>query len=635
MRPLQILHKHPKVQPLGLSSATFEELDELLSGGASLEELFRKKSLTLPAQERLEFWQLWHHATVSGTRLERLNQSRTDAGQELIPATLATLALQSEIPLEIEMLSLLLADLPSVGLPKHLRHEAISAGLELWRGCLMHLYEEVSLSIEDKAYPPLELCSLEESAALFTSISQGKSLSFEWPIDAFSEVAAHCGSALNSLVQQRPPVSFFKSLFEPIFTQGLIELKARQVMKTITDGLGEWLHEKMALPRAEGQSFAGAWSSDGEVTVVIVNRDGKLSMQRRFEGYENDLPTLAFGINELLKSGKARRLACPEGEQRGSLSPELKAELERHDVELSEGSTEGLSSTRWLSKQSLDVQGALRLTQRMIRPSRFWGQSDLEALLLGWIPKSLLPHLSLSELLRVIDERRQLSIQTLKVPPREKKKREKAQPKRPENEAQSLKELTRGMPLKGIVTRLKAFGAFVDLNLEQEGMIHLSELSTKRISHPSHVLKVGQEVEVHVLSVDLARSRLSLTLRGAPEAPRGDRSEEERSLAPAGRRRGGDKGERRGGANSNAPEGRRGGRRGGRGRGSTSGRDDASRQRGAGARDQVPRSARNGENSKSAKGGPRRERRGEQRQPAQKSAEQDQLSAFESLFGKK
>jgi len=75
-----------------------------------------------------------------------------------------------------------------------------------------------------------------------------------------------------------------------------------------------------------------------------------------------------------------------------------------------------------------------------------------------------------------------------------------------------LSELREGMRLKGKVISLADFGAFVDLG-GADGLVHLSEISWKRVAHPREVLRVGQEVEVEVLNVDHDRKRIGLSLK--------------------------------------------------------------------------------------------------------------------------
>jgi uncharacterized protein len=79
------------------------------------------------------------------------------------------------------------------------------------------------------------------------------------------------------------------------------------------------------------------------------------------------------------------------------------------------------------------------------------------------------------------------------------------------------------MLLEGVVTNVAAFGAFVDIGVHQDGLVHVSAMSTKFIKDPHEVVKAGQVVKVKVLDVDVKRQRIALTMRltdDAAPAPR-------------------------------------------------------------------------------------------------------------------
>ena len=76
-----------------------------------------------------------------------------------------------------------------------------------------------------------------------------------------------------------------------------------------------------------------------------------------------------------------------------------------------------------------------------------------------------------------------------------------------------MKDLTAGMKLTGTVRNVIDFGAFVDIGVHQDGLVHISEITNKYIKHPSEVLKVGDIVNVTVLSVDQQKKRISLTMK--------------------------------------------------------------------------------------------------------------------------
>ncbi len=117
-------------------------------------------------------------------------------------------------------------------------------------------------------------------------------------------------------------------------------------------------------------------------------------------------------------------------------------------------------------------------------------------------------------------------------------------------------DLRPGMRLPGVVTNVTAFGAFVDIGVHQDGLVHVSRLADRYVSDPHQVVKVAQRVEVTVLDVDLERRRISLSMRkgatgerqaaaaGAPpergtpaerrpERPRQDRPKQEKKAEPA------------------------------------------------------------------------------------------------------
>ena len=78
----------------------------------------------------------------------------------------------------------------------------------------------------------------------------------------------------------------------------------------------------------------------------------------------------------------------------------------------------------------------------------------------------------------------------------------------------TMQNLKQGMKLPGIVTNITAFGAFVDIGVHQDGLVHISQLANRFVRDPNEVVKVHQEVLVTVLDVDIPRKRISLTMRG-------------------------------------------------------------------------------------------------------------------------
>ncbi|AYF28573.1 RNA-binding transcriptional accessory protein [Micromonospora tulbaghiae] len=131
---------------------------------------------------------------------------------------------------------------------------------------------------------------------------------------------------------------------------------------------------------------------------------------------------------------------------------------------------------------------------------------------------------------------------------------------------EKISDLTPGMVLEGVVTNVAAFGAFVDVGVHQDGLVHVSAMSHTFVKDPRDVVKSGDVVKVRVLDVDVPRKRISLTLRLDDEAPAG-----------GGRPAGGDGRRDRGGqgggprAGDQGRGGQQGGQRGGGQRGGSGG----------------------------------------------------------------
>ncbi|MGA5419921.1 Tex family protein [Streptomyces lavendulocolor] len=152
---------------------------------------------------------------------------------------------------------------------------------------------------------------------------------------------------------------------------------------------------------------------------------------------------------------------------------------------------------------------------------------------------------------------------------------------------EKIGDLEPGMVLEGVVTNVAAFGAFVDVGVHQDGLVHVSAMSRTFVKDPREVVKPGDVVKVKVLDVDIPRKRISLTLRlddtadsgadpgsGAPKRERGGRPPQQRQgSGGAGgrgeRRGGGSGGARSGGGASGAKGGGAGGERRGGARPST------------------------------------------------------------------
>ena len=81
------------------------------------------------------------------------------------------------------------------------------------------------------------------------------------------------------------------------------------------------------------------------------------------------------------------------------------------------------------------------------------------------------------------------------------------------DDVKELADLKPGMALEGVVTNVTKFGAFVDVGVHQDGLVHISEISNKYIKDPAEAVKVGQIVKVQVLNADVKNKRIALSMK--------------------------------------------------------------------------------------------------------------------------
>ncbi|MFI5302893.1 MAG: S1 RNA-binding domain-containing protein, partial [Polyangiales bacterium] len=91
------------------------------------------------------------------------------------------------------------------------------------------------------------------------------------------------------------------------------------------------------------------------------------------------------------------------------------------------------------------------------------------------------------------------------------------------DDVRTMEDLRVGMELEGVVTNVTAFGAFVDVGVHQDGLVHVSKLADRFVKDPNEVVKVGDKLQVRVEEIDLVRKRIALTARKG-DSPRAQAS---------------------------------------------------------------------------------------------------------------
>jgi predicted RNA-binding protein with RPS1 domain len=166
------------------------------------------------------------------------------------------------------------------------------------------------------------------------------------------------------------------------------------------------------------------------------------------------------------------------------------------------------------------ASSAVVLGRRLLKPGREWGRVD--PLLLNL--EEIGCRVDHEQLRRILFEAKLISSwnrRQKKVPKQPTGSRRKAairsSGKKLNPSLKSIRDLKPGMTVEGIITNLTRFGAFVNIGLPVEGMIHVSQLSIEFVEDPSHVVKIGQQLEVRVLEVVPEKERIALSLKPTHE----------------------------------------------------------------------------------------------------------------------
>ncbi|MFP4500094.1 MAG: helix-hairpin-helix domain-containing protein [Candidatus Hydrogenedentota bacterium] len=187
----------------------------------------------------------------------------------------------------------------------------------------------------------------------------------------------------------------------------------------------------------------------------------------------------------------------------------------------------------------------------------------------------------------------------------------------------SVAELQEGMACEGIVTNVTDFGAFVDIGVQQDGLVHLSELANRYVPDPRQVVKVGDIVRVHVIQVDKETPRISLSMRAAAKAKRKRPPQRGKSEGVPREQAGTESKERGGGAPARADS-----------RGSQGDRDQE-KKRDTRRRERPPKRGRSDDSRRkdSAKGGSSNVKYGDKSSKGLNTQLADQLADLKKRFG--
>ncbi|MCA9559989.1 MAG: S1 RNA-binding domain-containing protein, partial [Myxococcales bacterium] len=422
---------------------------------------------------------------------------------------------------------------------EHRRRDGVKAAVALWDACLAIVRKSATLSIDLATDDPERIEAFGDHVDTVTladlpthrwlAIRRGQkagalALAFEVPRDELLAQVVARGQDLSAVASGRDAEALLDALVMPDIEDWALRLKDEEATLVAARNAGTAYMNLLASPRAPQALVAGIWvpKKGGQLAVAITLRDGRLIHEGKCHPGSN--PVAA--VEQIIGSHPVEAIILPTTAENDELLRTLASgfgELPVYRVD-PKAMKAALKATE--EEVAPAVGSALVLARRAVRPLKYWGQLDPIALGLAEYQQDID-----EDVLRgALDEVRVLAQAGVKpedlarATPAE-AARKLRMPHKPLNPMiKTVDDLRPGMQVNGVVTNITQFGAFLNIGLAHEGLVHVSELADHFVNDPNEVVRVGQQVEARVLGVDRGRRRISLSLRSetrreGPPAP--------------------------------------------------------------------------------------------------------------------
>lgn len=506
-----------------------DALAEEVERGAGLAELLKHKSLELPARLILGIWRSALRNNRHQASLEAVAEARRGRGEPPIPPAVLKQTLNAA---EVRVLSRAEAMAPTGSVAEHRRRDAIKEAIALWAACLLlgrrDGVAEVTLNTEDAELGAEfgELTGKNTLAEIaghrWQAIRRGQAagalkLTLRLPTEAFVGQLAARGAELSALAQGRKPEELLRELVLVDLEAGVLAAKDDEATLLATRNAATAYLNLLTAPRPTQNTVAGIWIGKGRLGVAVVGRDGRLLSHN--EGPLGDSPMA--DAEKLLGEQVVEAVVLPTQADDQEVLNALAAGFMNVEV-LRVKPTAISAGVEAAGDEGLPAAAARAavLARRSVRPMKYWGQVDPLALGLAEYQHDL----NGDDLRAALEEMRVLAQAGVKpsdlARPQPQAAAKPKLPAKPLNPLiKSVEDLRPGLQLNGVITNITQFGAFVNIGLSHEGLVHVSELADHFVNDPNEVVRVGQTVAARVLGVDRARRRISLSLRADRPAP--------------------------------------------------------------------------------------------------------------------
>jgi len=415
--------------------------------------------------------------------------------------------------------------------------QTVEAGLQLWRACVALARKEGSVRCraKDLRHPDLarydgHLNRSESLAKLaphrWLALRRGEregllQLELELPQESFAQQLGLVSDGLTSCGVERSAASLLEELVLNDLRAWLLSmLDTEAEAKAVTaacESLAGLLRSPPLQARRVGSIFIGRPRSS--VGMAIADREGDLIAGRAIK---RDVNWIAKVV-EFLDEHKVQHVTLPTSAAAAQELTDLDAELNKGGLHIQRVRTAALAEARLPLTEPPQrlgpaVASALVLARRALDPLLAWSDVDPVAIGVAEYQHDLNEERLRDALKETVEICR---LERRRSRPAASGVRPGATGVRLNPLVQSVADLRPGMTVQGIVTNISHFGAFVNIGLAQEGLVHISELSDSFVSNPNEVVSIGQQVTANVLAAEPSRGRISLSMkRQGPSARR-------------------------------------------------------------------------------------------------------------------
>ena len=535
----QYLESEDREQLKGLSESLAERFAELMGRGHSVADLVAHYGTDfghLPAEQlqvlatKRRTWQGWR------SRLQQLQQARARANLPPLPPSALRLA---PTPDQLDALVRTARLSPRADWPDE---EAwvlvLNAGAQLWRACIGLARKEGQIRCVAAGSRPAAVYAdlirrqevLGEVAphrwlAMRRGAREGAlGLTLELPREAMlTQLVVHQG-ALGERAAERSAESLLQELvlddIEPWLWRIFDQEAEAKAISAACESLVGLLRPPPFQARRVGAVFIGR--PNAAIGAVVADRDGELLSQRvvKADGPWTDK------VVEFFREYNVHQVILPSATPGTELLNTLEQALAAADLSSSRARVAAIAEARIPltsppQRLGVSVASALVLARRVLDPVKEWAAID---------PVSI----GVAEYQNDLDEERLRAAlkETLELSRLERRRNHRPTPApamtprvaggnaaRLNPLVKSINDLRSGMTVHGVITNISHFGAFVNLGLPQEALVHISELSDTFVANPNEVVSIGQQVTAHILSVDAGRGRISLSMKSQRRAP--------------------------------------------------------------------------------------------------------------------